>query len=207
MLSSIPGLPKGHLHNACLPTKLATNSWRRSTRPRAASSARRARKLPRPRGVRSQRENQRRRLLGGIRHRQLAGLAPIIPIASAGRPKWFFEKTVHEGCDRGAYYETGDFTTAYGSPEIHHVARLLGACRPMQRPDGWHRPMPECRRQPGFKHLGPARCPKDLAALGELSQGCLQPFDIGRCKRQRVIAPRGILGSEIAGIHRSRRTR
>jgi hypothetical protein len=115
-------------------------------------------------------------------------------------------KTVHEGCDRGGYYETGDFATAYGSPEMHRVARL-GACGPMQRPearlDGWQ---PECRRHPGIKYLGSARCPKDLAALGEFSQGCLQPFDIGCCKRQRVIAPRGILGSEIAGIRCSRST-
>jgi len=49
--------------------------------------------------------------------RQLAGLAPMIPIDGAGRPKWLFEKTVHEGCDRGGYYETGDFATTYGSPK------------------------------------------------------------------------------------------
>jgi hydrogenase small subunit len=49
--------------------------------------------------------------------RQLAGLAPMIPLDDAGRPKWLFEKTVHEGCDRAAYYETGDFAKEYGSPK------------------------------------------------------------------------------------------
>ena len=49
--------------------------------------------------------------------RQLAGLAPMIPIDEAGRPKWLFEKTVHEGCDRAGYFEQGDFTHEYGSPK------------------------------------------------------------------------------------------
>ncbi|MGO9544869.1 MAG: hydrogenase expression protein HypE [Rhodomicrobium sp.] len=49
--------------------------------------------------------------------RQLAGLAPMIPIDEAGRPKWLFEKTVHQGCDRAAWYETAEFTKEYGSPK------------------------------------------------------------------------------------------
>jgi len=49
--------------------------------------------------------------------RQLAGLAPMIPVDDAGRPKWLFGKTVHEGCDRAGYYEEGNFTTEYGKPE------------------------------------------------------------------------------------------
>ena len=49
--------------------------------------------------------------------RQLAGLAPMIPLDEAGRPKWLFEKTVHEGCDRAGYYEQGDFAHEYGSPK------------------------------------------------------------------------------------------
>jgi hydrogenase small subunit len=47
--------------------------------------------------------------------RQLAGLAPMIPVDEEGRPKWLFENTVHENCDRAAYYETHDFATEYGS--------------------------------------------------------------------------------------------
>jgi hydrogenase small subunit len=46
--------------------------------------------------------------------RQLAGLAPLIPIDELGRPKWLFGQTVHEGCDRAAYYETHDFAREYG---------------------------------------------------------------------------------------------
>ncbi len=46
-----------------------------------------------------------------------AGLAPMIPLDEAGRPTWLFGKTVHEGCDRGSYYEQGDFATEYGSPK------------------------------------------------------------------------------------------
>ena len=48
---------------------------------------------------------------------QVAGLAPMIPLDEAGRPTWLFGKTVHEGCDRGSYYEQGDFATEYGSPK------------------------------------------------------------------------------------------
>jgi hydrogenase small subunit len=46
-----------------------------------------------------------------------AGLAPIIPLDDQLRPTWLFGKTVHEGCDRGAYYEQADFANEYGSPK------------------------------------------------------------------------------------------
>jgi hydrogenase small subunit len=49
--------------------------------------------------------------------RQLAGLAPMIPLDQALRPKWLFSNTVHNGCDRAAYYEQADFTKEYGSPK------------------------------------------------------------------------------------------
>ena len=48
---------------------------------------------------------------------QVAGLAPMIPLDENFRPTWLFGKTVHEGCDRGAYYEQGDFAHEYGSPK------------------------------------------------------------------------------------------
>ena len=48
---------------------------------------------------------------------QVAGLAPMIPLDDQLRPKWLFGKTVHEGCDRGGYYEQGEFAEEYGSPE------------------------------------------------------------------------------------------
>jgi hydrogenase small subunit len=48
---------------------------------------------------------------------QVAGLAPMIPLDENFRPTWLFGKTVHEGCDRGSYYEQGDFAHEYGSPK------------------------------------------------------------------------------------------
>jgi hydrogenase small subunit len=46
---------------------------------------------------------------------QAAGLAPMIPLDEALRPRWLFGQTVHENCDRGGYYEQGDFAAEYGS--------------------------------------------------------------------------------------------
>jgi hydrogenase small subunit len=48
---------------------------------------------------------------------QAAGNAPMIPLDDANRPKWLFGQTVHEGCDRGGYYEQADFAATYGSPK------------------------------------------------------------------------------------------
>jgi hydrogenase small subunit len=46
---------------------------------------------------------------------QAAGLAPMIPLDESLRPTWLFDLSVHEGCDRGGYYEQADFAAAYGS--------------------------------------------------------------------------------------------
>src|SRR5438477_555083 len=48
---------------------------------------------------------------------QTAGLAPMIPLDEQLRPTWLFGKTVHEGCDRAAYYEQDDFGLEYGTPK------------------------------------------------------------------------------------------
>jgi hydrogenase small subunit len=48
---------------------------------------------------------------------QAAGHAPMIPLDDALRPTWLFAATVHEGCDRGGYYEQGDFTDEHGRPQ------------------------------------------------------------------------------------------
>ena len=45
-----------------------------------------------------------------------AGRAPMIPLDEALRPKWLFGATVHEGWDRGGYYEQAEFAETYGSP-------------------------------------------------------------------------------------------
>ena len=48
---------------------------------------------------------------------QAAGEAPMIPLDETLRPTWLFSATVHEGCDRGGYYEQGDFTEQHGLPQ------------------------------------------------------------------------------------------
>jgi hydrogenase small subunit len=48
---------------------------------------------------------------------QAAGRAPPIPLDEGQRPAWLFGQTVHEGCDRGGYYEQADFAAEYGSPK------------------------------------------------------------------------------------------
>jgi hydrogenase small subunit len=46
---------------------------------------------------------------------QAAGSAPMIPLDDALRPAWLFGETVHEGCDRGGYYEQAEFADEYGT--------------------------------------------------------------------------------------------
>src|SRR5204862_7939688 len=58
---------------------------------------------------------------------QVAGLAPMIPLDQELRPTWLFGKTVHEGCDRGSYYEQADFAHAHGS---HKCLVQIGCWRP-----------------------------------------------------------------------------
>lgn len=46
---------------------------------------------------------------------QFAGQRPMIPLDEMLRPEWLFGRTLHEGCDRGGFYEQGDFAAAYGA--------------------------------------------------------------------------------------------
>jgi hydrogenase small subunit len=46
-----------------------------------------------------------------------AGAAPPPPLDDQLRPEWIFGRTVHEGCDRAAYYEQSDFAKDYNSPK------------------------------------------------------------------------------------------
>jgi hydrogenase small subunit len=46
---------------------------------------------------------------------QSAQRAPMIPLDEQLRPTWLFGETVHEGCDRGGYYEQAQFAEEYGS--------------------------------------------------------------------------------------------
>jgi hydrogenase small subunit len=59
---------------------------------------------------------------------QAAGRAPLIPLDEALRPSWLFAETVHEGCDRGGYYEQAQFAEGYGS---RHCIVKLGCWGPV----------------------------------------------------------------------------
>jgi len=48
---------------------------------------------------------------------QSTGRAPMIPLDEVLRPNWLFGATVHEGCNRGGYYEQGEFADEYGSSQ------------------------------------------------------------------------------------------
>jgi hydrogenase small subunit len=53
---------------------------------------------------------------------QAAGLAPMIPLDEALRPRWLFGQTVHEGCHRAGFYEQAEFAEHYGAPQC--IVRL-----------------------------------------------------------------------------------
>ena len=59
---------------------------------------------------------------------QAAGRAPMIPLDEALRPTWLFGETLHEGCDRGGYYEQAEFADQYGS---RHCIVKLGCWGPV----------------------------------------------------------------------------
>ncbi len=59
---------------------------------------------------------------------QLMGASPPIPLDDAHRPLWLFGQTVHESCNRAAFFEEGDFATEYGS---HKCLVKLGCWGPV----------------------------------------------------------------------------
>jgi hydrogenase small subunit len=59
----------------------------------------------------------------------LAGMAPLPELDDALRPKWLFERTAHESCNRAAFYEMGNFATEYGSD--HRCLVKLGCKGPV----------------------------------------------------------------------------
>jgi hydrogenase small subunit len=46
---------------------------------------------------------------------QAAGKVPMITLDEQLRPAWLFSETLHQGCDRGGYYEQGEFADTYGA--------------------------------------------------------------------------------------------
>ena len=81
---------------------------------------------------------------------QAAGLAPMIPLDEQLRPTWLFGQTVHEGCDRGGYYEQADFAGDYGSPKCIVKLGCWGPVVQLQRGqarlDGRRGRLPQRRR-------------------------------------------------------------
>jgi hydrogenase small subunit len=74
-----------------------------------------------------------------------AGVAPPIPLDDKLRPTWLFGKTVHEGCDRAAYYEQNDFGLDYNSPKCQVKVGCWGPvvnCNVPKR--GWMRGIGGC---------------------------------------------------------------
>jgi hypothetical protein len=95
--------------------------------------------------------------------------APMIPLDEALRPTWLFGNTLHEGCDRGGYYEQGQFGEEYGSPQLHRETGMLGPSGSMQRwqtrVDGWDWWLSQCRWH--LHRLYHARLPRQVYALHE----------------------------------------
>ena len=48
---------------------------------------------------------------------QLGALAPMIDLDDQGRPRWLFDQTVHETCNRAGYAEAGAFADTLGDDE------------------------------------------------------------------------------------------
>ncbi len=60
---------------------------------------------------------------------QLGGMAPMIDLDDQLRPRWLFGRTVHESCNRAAFYEHGNFADEYGSD--HRCLVKLGCKGPV----------------------------------------------------------------------------
>ena len=74
-----------------------------------------------------------------------AGAAPPPPLDEQLRPQWIFGRTVHEGCDRAAYYEQSDFALDYNSPKCQVKVGCWGPvvnCNVPKR--GWMRGIGGC---------------------------------------------------------------
>jgi hydrogenase small subunit len=89
---------------------------------------------------------------------QASGQAPMIPLDDALRPTWLFGQTVHEGCDRGGYYEQADFATGFGSQKC--IVKL-----------GCWGPVVQCNVGKRGWMAGIGGCPN----VGGLCIGCTMP--------------------------------
>jgi hydrogenase small subunit len=64
-------------------------------------------------GCPAQPDNITETLLHLVMH--LAGMTPEIELDDDGRPRWLFERTVHEGCDRAGFADQGEFAATLGN--------------------------------------------------------------------------------------------
>jgi hydrogenase small subunit len=115
---------------------------------------------------------------------QVAGLAPMIPLDKQLRPTWLFGKTVHEGCDRGSYYEQGDFAHNYGSSKCLVKLGCWGPvvdCNVTKR--GWMR--------------GIGGCPN----VGGICIGCTMPGFPDKFMPFMDEPPGGTLSSTVIGTY------
>jgi hydrogenase small subunit len=86
------------------------------------------------------------------------GKAPMIPLDEALRPTWLFGQTVHEGCDRGGYYEQAEFAAEYGA--IQCIVKL-----------GCWGPVVQCNVGKRGWMAGIGGCPN----VGGICIGCTMP--------------------------------
>jgi hydrogenase small subunit len=89
---------------------------------------------------------------------QSAGLSPMIPLDDKLRPTWLFSETVHEGCDRGGYYEQAEFAENYGSRQC--IVKL-----------GCWGPVVQCNVGKRSWMAGVGGCPN----VGGICIGCTMP--------------------------------
>ena len=107
-------------------------------------------------GCPAQPDNMTETLLYLLHHS--VGRAPMIPLDDALRPTWLFGDTVHEGCDRGGYYEQAEFADEYGSRQC--IVKL-----------GCWGPVVQCNvGKRGWTH-GIGGCPN----VGGICIGCTMP--------------------------------
>ena len=113
-------------------------------------------------------------------------------------PTWLFGQTVHEGCDRGGYYEQAEFARGVRLAAMHRETRMLGAGGAMQ-----------CRQARLDGRIG--GCPN----VGGICIGCTMPGfpdkfmpfmnqPPGRCSRPRRWRPMAGPFTPCAGSPRRR---
>ena len=81
----------------------------------------------------------------------LAGMAPVPELDDVGRPKWLFERTAHESCNRAGVLRDGQLRDGVRlRPPLPGQARLQGPGGQVQRAAARlgqrHRRLPERRR-------------------------------------------------------------